>query len=211
MVFRDKNISDIISFNYNAWDQKEAAMDLMAHFTRIAEHMRKDTRKGLVTIAMDGENAWEYFEDNGRTFFETLYSELSKAADGMETVTISGHIENEPPKKTLSSVFPASWINHNFEIWIGQEQDNESWEYLHKTRDDLIRFTGQMPRKDKDAQRAWREFYISEGSDWNWWYAGKLNTGNHNPFDRLYRTHLKNVYKALKKPIPDFLDKPISQ
>jgi alpha-amylase/alpha-mannosidase (GH57 family) len=210
MIFRDKNLSDIISFNYNAWDQKDAAMDLMAHFRKIAEHMRKDASTGLATIAMDGENAWEYFEDNGRTFFETLYSELSKTED-MPTATVSGYIEKAPPKKAISSVFPASWINHNFEIWIGQEQDNESWEYLHRTRDDLVRFTKDMPKKDRDAQRAWREFYISEGSDWNWWYSGKINTGDHNPFDRLYRMHLKNVYKALKKPVPDFLDKAISQ
>jgi alpha-amylase/alpha-mannosidase (GH57 family) len=209
MIFRDKNISDIISFNYNSWDQKEAALDLMGHFRKIADHMRKDSPHGLITIAMDGENAWEYFENNGRAFFETLYAELSKP-ESLPTTTVSGYLETDPPKKTLTSIFPASWICHNFEIWIGHEQDNESWEYLHRTRDDLVKFTKDLPRKDKDAQKAWREFYISEGSDWNWWYTGKINAGNRNPFDKLYRMHLRNVYKALKKPVPDFLDKPIS-
>jgi alpha-amylase/alpha-mannosidase (GH57 family) len=212
MVFRDKNLSDIISFNYNAWDQEEAAGDLMNHFNNIGEHMRTSTHNGLVTIAMDGENAWEYFEDNARKFFETLYSRLESAGD-IRTTTISGHLEANPPTRGLSRIFPASWINHNFEMWIGHEQDNESWDYLARARSDLAEFTKES-RKARDSkgdlQKAWRELYIAEGSDWNWWYTGKLNSGGNNHFDKLYRMHLKNVYKVMKRPIPEFLNVPIS-
>lgn len=208
MIFRDKNLSDIISFNYNAWDQVDAADDLIAHFKNISQSLRRDTDRGIVTIAMDGENAWEYFEDNGRQFFETLYSRLDKDEE-LDATTISGHLQEYPPRATLRNIFPASWINHEFRIWIGEEQDNLSWDYLWMVRKDLEKFTAEFDKKgckdEEDLEMAWKEFHIAEGSDWNWWYGGKVHSGSGNPFDKIYRTHLKNVYKFLKKPTPDFL------
>ncbi len=200
MIFRDKNLSDMISFSYNSWKPSDAAWDLIGHFNTTAQNLRRDTDTGLLAIVMDGENAWEYYEDNGRAFFETLYSNIDKQPDLCST-TISDYIALEPAKRTLSNIFPGSWINHNFEIWIGEEQDNISWEYLAKVRKDLVKFSGSS---DKNPE-AWREFYIAEGSDWNWWYGGKARSGSDNPFDKLYLTHLQNVYKLLKKPVPEFL------
>ena len=208
LIFRDKFLSDIISFNYNSWEQKAAADDLMGHFRSIAGNIKPWKDKPLVTIAMDGENAWEFFADNGRTFFETLYGYLDDD-DGLEAVTISDHLSLRLNSSTLNTVFPASWINHNFKIWIGEEQDNVSWDYLSMVRRDLVKFTKESEKKgegnNESLRKAWREFYIAEGSDWNWWYGGKAHTGSDNPFDKLYRTHLKNVYKYLKKDVPDFL------
>ncbi len=209
LIFRDKNLSNIISFNYSSWDQRSAADDLMGHFRLIAANIKPSKNKPLVTIAMDGENAWEFFADNGRTFFETLYKHLDND-DEVEAVTISGHLGLGGLKsKKLDNVFPASWINHNFKIWIGEEQDNVSWDYLSAVRKDLVKYTKEAQMKggvDSELLRkAWREFYIAEGSDWNWWYCGKAHMGHDNPFDKLYRTHLENVYTYLKKPVPDFL------
>lgn len=208
-IFRDKNLSDMISFCYNSWSPDQAAWDLIGHLRKVSEDLRRDTDRGLLTIAMDGENAWEYYEDNGRSFFQTLYSNIDKEKD-VSSTTISEFLEIEPAKKVMTNIFPGSWINHNFEIWIGQEQDNLSWGYLDRVRKDLVKFTREF-RKDllksdgSKLSQAWRELYTAEGSDWNWWYGGKARAGGDNPFDRLYRTHLKNIYKLLKKPVPDFL------
>lgn len=208
LVFRDKNLSDLVSFSYNSWNPADAARDLMGHFNRTAENLRRDTEKALLTIVMDGENAWEYYEDNGRRFFETLYSELDDGKDTYST-TISDFLSIEHPRRSLSKIFPGSWIDHNFRIWIGEEQDNVSWGYLGRVRQDLVRFTKEYhansAHKPVKLAEAWRELYIAEGSDWNWWYAGKARSRGDNPFDKLYRMHLKNVYKFLKKPVPDFL------
>jgi len=208
LVFRDKNLSDLISFSYNTWNPVDAARDLMEHLNRTAENLRRDTERALLTIVMDGENAWEYYEDNGRKFFETLYSELDHGKNTYST-TISDFLNIEHPKRSLSAIFPGSWIDHNFRIWIGEEQDNVSWDYLGRVRQDLVKFTKEYHKKADNKPvklaEAWRELYIAEGSDWNWWYGGKAHNGGDNPFDKLYRTHLKNVYKFLKKPIPDFL------
>jgi alpha-amylase/alpha-mannosidase (GH57 family) len=200
MIFRDKNLSDMISFSYNSWNPSDAAWNLIGHCNTAAHNLRRDTDEGLLTIVMDGENAWEYYEDNGRKFFETLYANLDKQ-DTVCSTTISDYLSFDPPKKVLSNIFPGSWIHHNFEIWIGQEQDNVSWEYLARVRKDLVKFTKESGMNEQ----AWRELYIAEGSDWNWWYQGKAHIGSDNPFDKLYLTHLQNVYKILKKTIPDFL------
>lgn len=209
IVFRDKNLSDMISFSYNSWDQVKAAEDLLGHFRRILENLRRDTDRGLVTIVMDGENAWEYYEDNGRRFFETLYSNLDGKDASISSTTVSEYLASEPHRKTITDIFPGSWINHNFEIWIGEEQDNLSWEYLYRTRTDLERYAKALAKDPAfdiaDIKKAWHELYIAEGSDWNWWYSGKAKVGKDNPFDRLYRLHLRNVYRFLKKPVPDFL------
>lgn len=214
VIFRDKNISDIVSFNYHEWDQDEAAWDLIGHCKRVAENLRRDTDRGLLTIAMDGENAWEFFRDNGRRFFEVLYANLDKEED-VCSATVSDFLAVEPPKRNISNIFPGSWINHNFDIWIGQEQDNISWDYLDTVRRDLVKFTKEFDRSSgsdrSKLEAAWKEFYISEGSDWNWWYEGKSGSGSKNPFDKVYRAHLKNVYKLLKKPVPEFLKVSINE
>jgi len=208
MIFRDKNLSDMISFSYNSWNQNDAAWDLMGHMNRISENLRRDTDRGLVTIVMDGENAWEYYANNGREFFETIYANIDRQG-ALYSTTISDFLDIEPPKRSISNVFPGSWINHNFEIWIGEEQDNLSWDYLGKVRKDLMKFTKELHKEgDLDGSRirqAWRELHIAEGSDWNWWYSGEVRRGADNPFDKLYLTHLKNIYKLLNKPIPGFL------
>jgi len=208
MIFRDKNLSDMISFNYNSWKPNDAAWDLIGHMNKTAANLRRDMDRGLMTIAMDGENAWEYYEDNGRDFFATLYANLDQQSS-LYSTTVSEFLDLGVPRRAISNIFPGSWINHNFAIWIGDEQDNVSWQYLYNTRKDLIRFTGELHKDpDADASRlrdAWREFYIAEGSDWNWWYSGKAHSGGDNPFDKLYLTHLKNIYKLLKKPLPQEL------
>lgn len=209
LIFRDKNLSNIISFNYNSWNPVDAANDLLGHFGRVAESLRRDIDTGLISIVMDGENAWEYYEDNARRFFETVYAGLDGENDLYESTTISEYLEIDPPKKHIDHIYPGSWINHNFGVWIGDEQDNVSWEYLDRVRRDLITFTKKHHRDEQidgeAIKKAWREFYIAEGSDWNWWYSGKAHLGADNPFDSLYRTHLKNIYKYLKKPVPDFV------
>ena len=116
VIFRDKNLSDMISFSYNSWNPQDAAWDLIGHFNTTVQNLRRDTDRGLLTIVMDGENAWEYYEDNGRSFFETLYSNLDKQ-DDLSSTTITDYLSLEPPKKTLTNIFPGSWINHNFEIY----------------------------------------------------------------------------------------------
>ncbi len=55
----------------------------------------------------------------------------------MEAVTISEAIERHPAKQfgQLTGLVPGSWINANFNVWIGAKEDNTAWDYLSDARD----------------------------------------------------------------------------
>jgi hypothetical protein len=46
---------------------------------------------------------------------------------------------------------------------------------------------------------------IAEGSDWFWWYGDDHSSEHDLEFDELFRRHVRNVYRALEKPIPEEL------
>src|SRR5207244_9456529 len=125
----------------------------------------------------------------------------------VEAVTISEAISRHKNFASLTSLFPGSWINVNFNVWIGAPEDNRSWDYLHHARE----FYSQSAARASEAQRklAFEEILIAEGSDWNWWYGPEHHSANDRGFDELYRKHLSNVYLALGVRPPDYLAQPI--
>ncbi len=205
MLFRDHYLSDLIGFQYANWDVRDAA----GHFLwRIRENSQGQIGQGkdaLVPIILDGENAWEWYHENGRPFLRELYKQISEDPN-LEAVTVSEALARFEAH-TLDHIFPGSWINANFDVWIGAEEDNESWERLLEAR----QFYDQ--KKDgvsEDARKlAFEELLIAEGSDWNWWYGPEHGSDNRPEFDQLYRDHLANVYRALGEEPPANLSQPI--
>jgi hypothetical protein len=157
-------------------------------------------------IILDGENAWEYFPASGREFLRRFYDALQKD-HSIEGVTVSEAIERHRNFNTLGSLVPGSWINANFNVWIGAPEDNRSWDYLYHARN----FYAQASPNCSEEQRklALEELLIAEGSDWNWWYGPEHHSVNDREFDELYRKHLSNVYQALGATPPDYLAQPI--
>ncbi len=146
----------------------------------------------LVPVILDGENAWEWYEANGRPFLRELYARIS-ADPGMEAVTVSEALARFEPR-TIGVIFPGSWINTNFDIWIGAEEDNRAWGLLLDAR----RAYDETTNVPEDARKlAYEELLIAEGSDWCWWYGPEHQSENRAEFDQLYREHLSNVYRAL--------------
>lgn len=205
VIFRDHSISDLIGFVYSKWDHKNAVNDLINRLHRI----RRSVSRGphLVSIILDGENAWEYYRNDGRDFFLYLYERLSKE-DGLRCVTVSEYLDEHPPKDSIERLHAGSWINANFHIWIGHEEDNRAWDLLARTRDDLVSYAANNGEPERLA-RAWEEIYIAEGSDWCWWYGDDHYSENDEEFDLLFRTHLMNVYRIMGRDIPDELHIPI--
>jgi alpha-amylase/alpha-mannosidase (GH57 family) len=195
MIFRDHYLSDLIGFEYS----RMSAHDAASHFL---DRIRQNTagRTSLVPIILDGENAWEWYEANGRPFLRELYRRISEDPD-LEALTVSealGKFEAEP----LQGIFPGSWINANFDIWIGAEEDNQSWELLLAARRAYDETHGVPVAARK---LAYEELLIAEGSDWNWWYGPEHGSDNREEFDQLYRDHLSNVYRALGLVPPEAL------
>jgi alpha-amylase/alpha-mannosidase (GH57 family) len=200
MLFRDHYLSDLIGFEY----QNMSASDAARHFlSRIRENTQG--RDALVPIILDGENAWEWYERNGRPFLRELYGRISDDRE-LQAATISEALSFHQAQP-LDHIFPGSWINANFDIWIGAEEDNEAWERLGEAR---RMYDSKRDSVSENARAlAYEELLIAEGSDWCWWYGPQHVSDNRAEFDELYRDHLSNVYRALGEPPPANLSQPI--
>ncbi len=212
MLFRDHGLSDLIGFVYSKWNPEDAAQDFIDHLHRIRDATINEQKAPLVTVILDGENAWEHYKNDGWDFFTEFYTRLSKDPL-IKTTTARDYLKRFPPQKTLPRLHAGSWINHNFRIWIGHGEDNTSWDYLYETREFLTR-TQQNNGQEIDPKKlemAWKEIYLAEGSDWNWWYGDDHSSQNDRDFDELYRKHLANVYTLMGEEPPDKLFVPIIQ
>lgn len=203
IIFRDRKISDDIGFLYSRWAPFDAAADIVTKLHKIADILPDDGKKYMISIILDGENAWEYYKDNAKPFFEHLYELISKD-NRLQTVRVKDFIAENHPDHKLYNLFPGSWISHNFNVWIGHAEDNTAWDYLYKAREMLV-------TTENASKEAWEELYISEGSDWNWWYGDDHSSANDEDFDALYRKHLKNVYHLAGKEYPRYLDNSIKK
>jgi alpha-amylase/alpha-mannosidase (GH57 family) len=207
MVFRDHTISDLIGFVYSGMDPGDAASHLLRNIKDAAQPVLAQGRDAVVSVILDGENAWEYYPRSGREFLRRFYDALQREAD-FEAVTVSEAIARHRNFSPLPSLVPGSWINANFNVWIGAPEDNRAWDYLHHARE----FYAQNAARATEEQRklAFEEILIAEGSDWNWWYGPEHHSANDRDFDELYRKHLSNVYQALGAMPPDYLSQPIT-
>jgi hypothetical protein len=110
----------------------------------------------------------------------------------------------------LDDLHSGSWILGNYQIWIGHPQTNEGWEYVRRTRADLVEYLSEHEVDSDTREEAWESLYIAEGSDWFWWYGDDFTSENDADFDRLFRGHLRHVYTSLGITPPSFLDEPIT-
>jgi alpha-amylase/alpha-mannosidase (GH57 family) len=204
VIFRDHFLSDLIGFVYSKMDSGAAAEDFLRRIRENCASILASGKDALAPIILDGENAWEYFDRNGRPFLRELYGRISK--DGqMRAVTISEALKLVEPEP-LHHIFPGSWISANFDVWIGADEDNVAWTQLLRARQTYDATKG-VP---EDRRRlAFEELLIAEGSDWCWWYGPEHDSDNREEFDQLYRSHLANVYRFLNLTPPEELSRPI--
>jgi alpha-amylase/alpha-mannosidase (GH57 family) len=199
--FRDHALSDLIGFTYASWPADRAADDFVRRLAEAGERFRaRSGGEATVFVILDGENAWEHFEGQGRPFLRALYARL-ESHPGLRSVTMSeACAEATDP---LASIFPGSWINGDFYIWIGHADDHRAWSQLVDAR----RALDSPPAGVSDASlaRAKEELLIAEGSDWFWWYGDDHSSAHDLEFDDLFRRHVRNVYRALDAPIPEEL------
>lgn len=211
MVFRDRDLSDAFGFVYHKTDPDSAADDVLRRLRNIVHDAPQDHI--LIPIILDGENPWEHYHDGGEYFLSRLYRALTThALDEARAVrciasTMSAGIAGVPPTQHLPHLHSGSWINQDYKIWIGHAEDNRGWDLLGQTRTRLLELAPALPADRAGA--AWDELYAAEGSDWFWWYGDDFNTDFKPEFDRLFRTHLRNVWTHMGLTPPDSLNQPI--
>ncbi|MCS6317109.1 MAG: hypothetical protein H8K05_04900, partial [Nitrospira sp.] len=211
MVFRDRDISDAFGFVYHKTTPESAADDVLRRIRGLAYDIPLEN--GLLAVILDGENPWEHYHDGGERFLSLLFQAFEQ--DGLHIGhgirvhlnTISDALQAVPPPQRLNQLHSGSWINQDFKIWIGHQEDNRGWDLLQHTRARLVELTPSLT--PERARAAWDELYAAEGSDWFWWYGDDFDTDYKQEFDRLFRTHLRNVWTYAGVTPPEILNQPL--
>ncbi|MFL7792015.1 MAG: glucodextranase DOMON-like domain-containing protein, partial [Anaerolineae bacterium] len=212
IIFRDLRISDLIGFEYSGTPAEEAADDFIARIEAIRAQLKAEGAEGphLVSVILDGENAWENYDNDGIDFLNALYTHLSES-DTIVTVTPSEYLEMFPEQRELDSLWPGAWFSTDYATWIGEPEENTAWEYLLQTRKMLAQYDmkGEKTASPETLAKALDFMYLAEGSDWFWWYGADQDSGNDAYFDEGYRALLRGVYESLGEPVPSFVEVPI--
>jgi len=214
--FRDHQLSDLIGFTYSQWDAGRAVSDLCGRLHAIRARLGGEGR--VVPIILDGENAWEYYPDNAYDFLQGMYRGIAESPH-LNLTTCSDVLARSRFDGRLQSIFPGSWINGNFGIWIGHPEENLAWDLVAMARAAAVAASPSVaaalesgyPAVDPAAEQICRSLYAAEGSDWFWWYGDDHFSPHSDRFDRLFRQHLLNVYRLLGQDPPHQLLEPIKK
>jgi len=209
--FRDDRLSDMIGFEYSNWHGSDAASHFVAQLEGIA-HRAAPGQRPVVSVILDGENAWEYYPYNGYYFLHELYDKL-QAHPGIRPTTYRDYLaahRSDLQVAELPGLVAGSWVYGTFSTWIGAPDKNRAWDLLCMAKQsyDMVMASGRLSADER--QVAERQLCSCESSDWFWWF------GDYNPshavesFDRLYRHNLTELYRLLKLPIPANLSVPLS-
>ena len=211
IFFRDWVISDKIGFTYSGMPGEDAAQDMINRLENIRASLEGIQGPHIVTIVVDGENAWENYDNDGKEFFHALYSKLA-GSETLETITPSEYLALYPEQRELSELFPGAWFSANYDTWIGEEEEAEAWDLLALVRADLKQYEdGTLSATPEALENALDFMYLAEGSDWFWWYGSDQDSGQDSYFDEGFRALLKGVYTSLEVDYPAILDIPIIQ
>ena len=209
LFFRDDGLSDMIGFRYKDWNSLDAAKDFSQHMKNIAAFVGDEAEEHVVSVILDGENAWEYYPDNASNFLSDLYKELSEAPH-VEMTTFTESLANGAQTRHLPMLKAGSWVYGSFSTWIGDHDKNLGWDLLvdaKKAYDKMVK-AGRLTEKQIDA--ATEQLAICEGSDWFWWFGDYNPSGSVRDFDELYRRHLTKLYQLIKLTPPVALNSPVS-
>ncbi|HOV91841.1 MAG TPA: glycoside hydrolase family 57 protein [Candidatus Kapabacteria bacterium] len=214
LFFRDHYLSDKIGFDYQNWNSFDAVNDFIGNLHNIRNAiLEKYGQEGLnaavVPIILDGENCWEYYENNGEDFLSELFSRLSES-NYFTTVRFSDILNDGSDKflPELSNIRAGSWINANFDIWIGTDVHIKAWNILKNAR---ITFENNRKNLPENIENEiLNEIMIAEGSDWFWWYSPFNQSENKKDFDILFRYHIKRIYDLMQIPAPEDVQYPIN-
>ncbi|HUW97973.1 MAG TPA: glycoside hydrolase family 57 protein [Acidiferrobacter sp.] len=198
--FRDDGLSDLIGFSYADWHADDAIANLIERLENIAA-ATQDEPTTLVSIIMDGENAWEYYPENGYYFLQALYQRLTQHPI-IRLTTFSEYLHEGHDALPLPRLVAGSWVNGTLATWIGDPDKNRAWEVLveAKATFDRVSATGRL--SDEQCAEAKRMLAICEGSDWCWWFGDYNPSASVAQFDELYRLHIASLYIALGEAPP---------
>ncbi len=219
--FRDDNLSDKIGFEYAKMHTPDAVKD----FIQTLEYIHNDEIEGdvynnpkIVSVILDGENAWEYYPYNGYYFISELYAALANHPD-IVMATFSDVVDLYQSKEyiikglsapELPQVAAGSWVYGTFSTWVGSKDKNLAWDLLCEAKSTYDSVMAKNILNAEQVATCERQLAICEGSDWFWWFGDYNSSDSVASFDQLYRRNLINLYTLLQQPVPPVLHTSIS-
>jgi alpha-amylase/alpha-mannosidase (GH57 family) len=207
--FRDDGLSDLIGFTYSDWHADDAVSNLIEHLENIAASTREQDNP-LVSIILDGENAWEHFPENGYYFLNTLYKRLAAHPD-IRMTTFSDYLKNSHKLPRIKKLVSGSWVYGTFSTWIGDKDKNRGWEMLGDAKEVFDVTMQENNLSGEQILAAQHQLSICEGSDWFWWFGDYNSADTVSDFERIFRLHLSNLYTMLGKEPPEYLSTVFAQ
>lgn len=209
LFFRDDGLSDLIGFQYKDWNPDDAANNFAHNLNNIAGFLGDKAHEHVVSVILDGENAWEYYPENAYYFLRKLYERLSND-DRIEMTTFADALDDDIPLRHLPTLKAGSWVYGSFSTWIGEQDKNAGWDLLVEAKQtyDMVMASGKLD--EEAATSATEQLAICEGSDWFWWFGDYNPAGSVQDFDQLYRRHLEKLYQLLGERPPEQLQIPLS-
>ncbi len=209
LFFRDDGLSDLIGFQYKDWNPGDAANNFVVNLRNIADFLGDEVEEHVVSVILDGENAWEYYADNAYYFLTALYSKLS-TDERIEMTTFAKVLEGGMEKRHLPILKSGSWVYGSFSTWMGDKDKNAGWDLLVEAKDSYDQVVSSGVLSQAEITLATEQLGICEGSDWFWWFGDYNPSGSVSDFDQLFRRHLEKLYQLLGKRPPEQLQIPLS-
>ena len=204
VIFRDHFLSDLIGFVYSKMDASVAAEDFLRRIRENCAGILHSGRDATVPIILDGENAWEYYDQQrpavpARTLPAHLERWRHAGGDRGEALRLAAPNRSTTFSRARGST-PTSTSGS------ARKKTIDAWTQLLRARQT---YDASPPPRRKSSALAFEELLIAEGSDWCWWYGPEHDSANREEFDQLYRSHLANVYRFLDLAPPEELSRPI--
>jgi alpha-amylase/alpha-mannosidase (GH57 family) len=210
--FRHDGISDLIGFSYSKWHGDDAAANLMHELSAFADRTEGEANRVLL-VALDGENAWEYYPYNGWYFLSAMYALLA-AHPKFRLVTLSEFVDGQRATGIAPAVLPrlraGSWVYGTLSTWMGDADKNRGWDLLCAAKRAFDGVVGSGALDAGERARAEQQLAACEASDWFWWFGDYNPSAAVRDFDELFRHQLTSLYRALKLEPPAALEVPIS-
>ncbi|MCG7989132.1 MAG: glycoside hydrolase family 57 protein [Candidatus Thiodiazotropha weberae] len=204
MFFRDDGLSDLIGFTYGEWHADDAVGDLINHLVNIADACEGDP-DAVVSIIMDGENAWEYYPYNGSYFLNAMYERLAEHPR-LRLTTFSEVLDRQKKlSPRLSKLVAGSWVYGIFTTWIGDRDKNRAWDMLGEAKKVYDQVLANKNFSDDQLREIEKQLAICEGSDWFWWFGDYNPESTVSDFEQLFRSQLSHLFELLGEPVPDYL------
>jgi alpha-amylase/alpha-mannosidase (GH57 family) len=233
VFFRAKYLSDGIGFRYSGKSVEDAVSDVKTTLLNVEK--MNTSGKLVYTIALDGENAWEYYPNDGNDFLNAFYKTLTELEkEGKIRLITPTEYMNEFGKgksvsphnvsvldlkgKDISLVksyngLPKKTITGEFgeSSWVNPTLDTWIGEKQENVawmwlKDARNAFLSKQSSLSHDTLvKANNVLMRAEGSDWFWWYGSDQDSGNDPSFDRLFKLYLMNLYELIGENPPLYL------